>query len=246
MKKLLGLLIVVGMVAAGCSKTATPTEPTNEPKYKIYFGQDAANHGFVAPTGVQAEKYTNAVYNQHKAIFDEKTQRKEFDYEFDCNDIFDLLSTFGVNVPQGVRNLQCEGVIHLKRKSSNFLDWDAVAAVAAAYGLEYNHSVGGGYGISAGGVGGLNIAGSIMRSMDTITVSMGFRVDYFFDSIAEVGSAQWGGRVAVAYGGVGFFDVVPTTHHVDMTVIDRFFATNPTFSYDWPKTLSFDLPSVGN
>jgi len=235
MKKLLGLLVVVGMVAAGCSKTATPTEPTNTPKYKIYFGQDAANHGFVAPTGDQAEKYTNAVYNQHKDIFYAKTQKKEFDYEFDCNDIFDLLGTFGVDVPDNVRDLQCEGIIHAQRKGTGFLDWDVVAAIAAGYGLGYQGYV--------GGVGGLNLAGSIMRSMDDIQIAMRFAVDYFIDSLAYVGSAQWGGRVAVGYGGVAFFDFPPTDHHVDMTVIDRFFGSDPEFSWDWNKDIGFDIPA---
>jgi len=235
MKKLLGLLIVVGMVAAGCSKTATPTEPTNTPKYKIYFGQDAANHGFVAPTGVQAEKYANAVYNQHKDIFYTKTQKKEFDYEFDCNDIFDLLGTFGVDVPDNIRDLQCAGKIHAQRKGTGFLDWDVVAAVAAGYGLGYQGYV--------GGVGGLNIAGSIMRSMDSINLGMMFSVDYFIDSIAYVGSAQWGGRVAVSYGGVAFFDYPPTDHQVDMMVADRFFGSDPAFSWDWNKDISFDIPA---
>ncbi|GEM_PF-4360304 len=233
MKKLMGLLVVVGLIAVGCSKTATPTEPTNTPKYEIYFGQDAANHGFVAPTGIQAEKYTQAVYNKYRLALDTKTQKKEFDYEFDCNDLFDLLGSFGVNVPQNVRDLQCEGIIHAQRKGTGLLDWDVVAAVVAGYGLGYQGYV--------GGVGGLNIAGSITRSMDSIKIAMYFMVDQFIDSLAYIGSAQWGGRVAVGYGGVAFFDFPPADHSVNLSVIDRFFGSDPAFGWDWNKDISFTI-----
>lgn len=234
MKKLMGLLIVVGVIAAGCSKTTTPTDPTDTPKYEIYFGQDAADHGFVAPTGIQSEKYVHAVYNRERDLFAEKTQKKEFDYDFDCNDIFDLLGTFGVNVPQNVRALQCEGIIHAQRRSEAFLDWDVVVAVAAGYGLGYQGYV--------GGAGGLNIAGSVTRSMDSIKIAMWFQVDYFLDSLAYVDSHEWGGRVAVGYGGVAFFDYPPVEHYVQMIVIDRFFGSDPAFSWDWNKDLSIEIP----
>lgn len=235
MKKLIGLLAVGAIIIGGCSKSTTPTEPTNTPKYEIYFGEDAAKHGFVAPTGIQAEKYAEVVYNNHKAIFDEKVQKKEFDIPFDCNDIFDLLGQFGVNIPQSVRALQCEGIIHGQRKSSAFLDWDVVVAVAAGYGLGYQGYV--------GGAGGLDIAAAITRAMDSILVGMYFAVDYFIDSLAWVGSNDWGGRVAVGYGGVAFFDYPPTDHQVTMMVINRFFGSDPAFSWSWNKDLNITIPA---
>jgi len=238
MFKFISKLIVLSImlfVVVGCSKTTVPTRPSDTPKYKIYFGQDAVDHGFVAPSNIQANKYVKTVYDTHKDLFATKTQKKEFDYDFNCNDIFDLLGTFGVDVPNNIRDLQCEGIIHAQRKGTGFLDWDVVVAVASGYGLGYQGYV--------GGVGGLNIAGSIMRSMDDIQIEMRFAVDYFTDSIAYVGSAQWGGSVAVGYGGVVFFDFPPTDHHVDMTVIDRFFGSDPAFSWDWNKDISFVIPA---
>ncbi len=236
MKKLMGLLIVAGLIVVGCSKTTTPTEPTDTPKYEIYFGQDAANHGFVAPSAIQAEKYTQAVYNEHRAIFETKTQKKEFDYEFDCNDIFDLLNSFGVNIPQNVRDIQCEGIIHAQRRSPEFLDWDVVTAVVAGYGLGYQGYV--------GGAGALNIAGAITRAMDSINIGLWFQVDYFLDSLAYVNSNQWGGRVAVGYGGVAFFDFPPTQHLLNISVIDRFFGSDPAFGWDWNKDITMIIDTT--
>ncbi len=229
MKKLLGLLVISGLMVVGCSKTV-PTGPNTGKDYKIYFGQDAAAQGFVVPTQTQAKAYADHI----NKIYEQKTQRKSVDVDFTCDDIFSFLGGLGVNIPDQVRELQCQGKLHMQRFDTGLLDWDVFVAVLAGYGKGAQGMI--------GGAGGLDFAASL-RSVDSIQASLGFMVDYFIDSLAYAYAGSFGNHVAVAAGGVGFIDFPPQEHTI--TVIGANDIDHHTVGVSWTfdSDITISLPA---
>lgn len=235
MKKLMGLLVVAGLVVAGCSKTEAPTEPeSTQPKIEFYSGPEAAAHGFIAVSPEVGAKVLNVYYNRYKDKIEEaKVLRKDFDYDFNCQDIYDLLGQFGVDIPDAVYGLQCAGNIHGERNGDGLLDWDIFITVLAGYGLGVQGRV--------GGAGYIDIAASPVTDMDSIFVGVYGSVDYeTMWEDQESGAHSFGSRVATAYGGMLVMDFEPNVYNIHVMGANHYYWNDG--KDDYPKDLSIDIP----
>ncbi len=235
MKKLMGLLVVAGLVVAGCSKTTTPTSPeSTQPNIEFYSGPEAAAHGFIAVSPEVGAKVLNVYYNRYKDKINEaKVLRNDFDYNFNCQDIYDLLGQFGVSVPQSVQGLQCTGNIHGQRNGDGLLDWDVFITVLAGYGLGVQGRV--------GGAGYIDIAASPVTDMDSIVVGAYGSVDYqTMWEDQENGAHAFGSRVATAYGGMIVMDFEPNVYTIHVMGANHYWGDKISYPCDLDLDISIN------
>ena len=241
MKKLMGLLIIGGLIIAGCSKTETPTEPeSTQPRVAFYTGPEAAAHGFVTVSPEVGAKLMNVYYNRYRdEVEAAKVLRKEFDFSFNCNDLFNLLRRLGVsNIPDAVYDLKCKGNIHGKRKDGGgLLDWHIFITLVAGYGIGWQGRV--------GGAGYLNLAATPLEDMDTIKLGLYTQVQYntiwedTFSIVVENNS-----RFGLSAGGMLVMDFEPQVYTVDINGADEYWLDNKKI-YSFDPNLSLTIHQIG-